>query len=93
MFAASITALVVVVLVLATLLLVLRSLRFKRKSDPPEEDQVHAGDYVTSDGHLYRIEYVRKERVLIEDCGSGDLFDAGVAEVKQLPVVKWASHS
>jgi hypothetical protein len=54
----------------------------------PAPRSVAAGDYVESAGRLYRIEYVRGDRVLLEDCRTGDFYDAGVAEVEGLRVVK-----
>jgi hypothetical protein len=43
---------------------------------------------VASGGRLYCIEYVRGNRVLIEDCRSGDLFDADAAEIRTLQMVR-----
>lgn len=86
--AAPIIAIAAAALVVSAALLALRALH-TRRADRAHE--LHAGDYVASGGRLYRIEHVRRERVLIEDCGNGDLFDAGVSDVKQLPVVKCCS--
>jgi hypothetical protein len=33
------------------------------------------GDYYYSEDHLYCIEHIYNDRLLIEDCASGELFD------------------
>jgi hypothetical protein len=68
---------------------------FKRRTARPtrepgrgERARVRVGDYIESDHRLYRVEYVRGDRVLLEDCVSEDLFDAAADEVEQLRLVK-----
>ena len=56
--------------------------RLKRKS------WLRAGDYVAFDGSLYRVEHVLGDRVLIEDCRSGELFDAAAADVEKARKVR-----
>jgi hypothetical protein len=92
MLATPIAAVIIVALFLTTLLLALHAIGSSkhRRSGEGAPPDVHAGDYVASDGRLYRIAPVRRQRVLIEDCRSGELFDAGVADVSRLRVVKCA---
>lgn len=45
---------------------------------------VAVGDYMFSDRDLYRVEQLTEERVLIEDCRTGDLIDAPVEELAAL---------
>jgi len=93
MLPATVIAIAAVAFVLVALLLVVRPGSAHRDGAPPDgaTREPHPGDYVASGGRLYRIEHVRRERVLIEDCGNGDLFDTGLAEVRQLPLVKCGS--
>ena len=56
--------------------------RLKRKTS------LRAGDYVAFDGSLYRVEHVLGDRVLIEDCRSGELFDAAAADVEKARKVR-----
>lgn len=45
---------------------------------------VEHGDYVCSENHLYYVELVGPERVLLEDCRTGTLLDVSGAAVAEL---------
>lgn len=49
---------------------------------------LRVGDYVTFEGALYRVEHVLGDRVLIEDCRSGELFDSAAADVEKARKVR-----
>ncbi len=78
-------------------------LRFSRPREDPsaagrtastrEGRRVRAGDYVASERDLYRVEHVRGQRVLLEDCRSGDLVDIDAREVGSLEFVRTSSGS
>lgn len=51
-------------------------------------DRLRLGDYVSSKRELYRIEHVRGERVLIEECRTGALLDIGVDQCSRFELVK-----
>jgi hypothetical protein len=55
--------------------------------------RVRTGDYVASQRDLYRVEHVRGQRVLLEDCRSGDLVDIDARELSTLELVRTASSS
>jgi hypothetical protein len=44
----------------------------RRQDDDP---RINPGDYFISDRQLYRVEHIARQRVLIEDCRSGELLD------------------
>jgi hypothetical protein len=48
---------------------------------------------VASQRDLYRVEHVRGQRVLLEDCRSGDLVDIDARELSTLELVRTASSS
>lgn len=76
-------------------------LRFSRASDRDSDGgpapstregrRVRTGDYVASERDLYRVEHVRGQRVLLEDCRSGDLVDIDARELRTLDLVRTAS--
>ena len=78
-------------------------LRFSRPREDPsptgftastrEGRRVRAGDYVASERDLYRVEHMRGQRVLLEDCRSGDLVDIDAHELSSLEFVRTASAS
>ncbi|HET8673670.1 MAG TPA: hypothetical protein VFL87_08545, partial [Thermoleophilaceae bacterium] len=55
--------------------------------------RVRSGDYVASERDLYRVEHVRGQRVLLEDCRSGDLVDIDARELCSLELVRTGSTS
>jgi hypothetical protein len=55
-----------------------------RTRNTPQAGEAHRGDYYHSDHHLYRVEQAYRQRVLIEDCASGDLFDIPTSDLRQL---------
>jgi len=64
-----------------------------RAASTREERRVRTGDYVASERDLYRVEHVRCQRVLLEDCRSGDLVDIDARELGTLELVRTASSS
>jgi hypothetical protein len=42
------------------------------------------GDYYHSEHRLFRVERASGTRVLVEDCGNGELFDIRVADLDEL---------
>jgi hypothetical protein len=42
------------------------------------------GDYYHSEDRLYRVEQTNGERVLVEDCASGELFDIPARDLRRL---------
>jgi hypothetical protein len=65
-----------------------RTARHTHEHGGAERARVRVGDYIESGLRLYRVEYVRGDRVLLEDCISEDLFDAAADDVEQLRLVK-----
>jgi hypothetical protein len=49
--------------------------RFRRRQSGTPPARIRPGDYLTCEGCLYHVEHVAGERVLIEDCRSGELLD------------------
>ena len=48
------------------------------------------GDYIASTHELYRVEKLSGDRVLLEDCRNGSLFDLGLHQLAGLRLVKRA---
>jgi hypothetical protein len=42
------------------------------------------GDYYHSEHRLFRVEQTHGQRVLVEDCASGELFDIPASDLDQL---------
>ena len=42
------------------------------------------GDYYHSEHRLFRVEQTHGERVLVEDCASGELFDSPASDLDRL---------
>jgi hypothetical protein len=51
---------------------------------------VGVGDYFCTERALFRVEHAAGERVLVEDCRSGDLIDVSAAELLELKRVERA---
>ena len=60
----------------------------RRKPRLKPKTALGAGDYVALAGNLYRVEHVLGDRVLIEDCRSGELFDSAAADVEKARKVR-----
>jgi hypothetical protein len=64
-----------------------------RAASTREGRRVRTGDYMASERDLYRVEHVRGQRVLLEDCRSGDLVDIDARELSALELVRTLSSS
>ena len=65
-----------------------RKRRATKRRRPRHATTLRVGDYVTFEGALYRVEHVLGDRVLIEDCRSGELFDSAAADVEKARKVR-----
>lgn len=65
-----------------------RSERARAPRPMKRKTSLRPGDYVAVEGSLYRVEHVLGDRVLIEDCRNGELFDAAAADVEKARKVK-----
>jgi hypothetical protein len=45
---------------------------------------IKVGDYLCSERELYHVEQIGSERAMIEDCRTGELMDALIADLSQL---------
>lgn len=64
----------------------------RRPRSLKRKTSLRTGDYVAFEGNLYRVEHVLGDRVLIEDCRSGELFDSAAADVEKGRKVKDAAE-